>query len=442
MVLGGSPPTVLKLAPRAAVLLADGRLTVTDAATAALARRLLDTGVAVPEPAHRGADPVTVIVPVKDNPTGLRRLLDALAHTASPDEIAEILVVDDGSADPVVADGTKVLRHAESRGPAAARNTGLAAARTELVVFCDSDMAPAEPGWITALAAHFTDPGLALVAPRITALDTEATTWIARYERARSSLDLGRVAGPVRPGSRVSYVPSALLMARAAALGGGFDASMHVAEDVDLVFRLHRAGWRLRYVPDVEVPHDHRVEIRSWLRRKAFYGTGAAPLAKRHPGLVPPARLTPWAAAAWLSLAVGRRWGVLPAAVLAAVATRKLAASLDPLERPLTTAAALTGRGLAGAGEQIARGLVRHWWPLAAVAALTSKRARRALLVAAVAEGILDWTRYGRTDPLPGHLPAHRLDDLAYGAGLWFGAIRHRTVAPLLPRVTRRTEAP
>ncbi|HSU08992.1 MAG TPA: hypothetical protein VLK57_07320, partial [Pseudonocardia sp.] len=32
-----------------------------------------------------------------------------------------------------------------------------------------------------------------------------------------------------------------------------------------------------------------------------------------------------------------------------------------------------------------------------------------------------------------GHVVAHRLDDLAYGAGLWWGALRYRTLEPLRP---------
>ncbi|MYW73928.1 mycofactocin system glycosyltransferase, partial [Pseudonocardia sp. SID8383] len=69
---------------------------------------------------------------------------------------------------------------------------------------------------------------------------------------------------------------------------------------------------------------------------------------------------------------------------------------------------------------------------------LVSRRARRAVVAAALAEGLTDWWRHRdrdprvRTGPLL-HLLAHRLDDLAYGAGLWWGAVEHRTSAPLRP---------
>src|SRR5271156_517207 len=74
--LGGSPTRLLRLAPAAQDMLADGRLKVHDAVSAELARTLLDATVAHPRPAggpsHRD---VTVVIPVRDNAYGLRRLL-------------------------------------------------------------------------------------------------------------------------------------------------------------------------------------------------------------------------------------------------------------------------------------------------------------------------------------------------------------------------------
>src|SRR5699024_6322940 len=97
--------------------------------------------------------------------------------------------------------------------------------------------------------------------------------------------------------------------------GTAFDEAMHVAEDVDLCWRLHEAGWRLRYEPAAVVEHEHRVELRRWLGRKAFYGEGAAPLAERHRGAVAPMILAPWSAAAGVGVLSGTRVGLGVAAV-------------------------------------------------------------------------------------------------------------------------------
>nr|WP_222132543.1 mycofactocin biosynthesis glycosyltransferase MftF [Pseudonocardia sp. C8] len=482
--LGGAPPRLVHLSATARALLpAPGApLVVEGPVHRALARTLLDAGLAHPVPApadaahpapapadaahpvpggpaaagpHAGTPAavrpceVTVVVPVKDRP--LDRLLAALGPVGNgPDQPGGLVVVDDGSADPeplrrtVGAAGGTVLRHDRPQGPAAARNAGLAAARTPYVVFLDSDVVP-EPGWLEPLLGHLADPAVGLVAPRIVALDPETGAGlrgvVGRYEAVRSSLDLGPEPALIVPRSRVAYVPSAAMLVRVTAVagaGGAFDPALHVAEDVDLVLRMHAAGWAMRFEPTARVAHDHRTRPAEWLRRKAFYGTGAAPLALRHPGAVPPMVLSPWTAAVCLLLLVQRRGTTAAAATVTAVATERLSRKLTRLQHPRRSAARLTLLGLSGALWQTASALTRHFWPVAAVACPFSSRARRAVVVAALAEGVADWWLHRDHDrrvrvPAVAHLVAHRLDDLAYGAGLWWGAWRHRTTAPLRP---------
>jgi mycofactocin system glycosyltransferase len=436
VLLGGAPPRMLHLSPAAQARLVGRGLTVTDATSAALARRLIDAGIAHPiaEPADAVPSPsaVTVVIPVKDRTDGAARLLVALA--AEPGT-GRVVVVDDGSADPdavrQVAEraGAVLLRHRSPQGPAAARNAGLAAATTPLVAFLDSDVLP-EPGWLPTLLSRLADPAVGLVAPRIVALPP-VTGWLGRYEAVRSSLDLGPDPALIVPRSRVAYVPSAALLVRRAAVGPGFDADMHVAEDVDLVLRLHAAGWRLRYEPAARVAHDHRTTLRAWWLRKAFYGTGAAPLALRHPGAVPPMVLSPTAAAMSVLLLLGRPFAALG---VGAVAAQRLSRKLTRLRRPRTTAARLIGLAAVGAAAQTADAVTRHYWPLAVLAALVSRRARRTVAAVAIGSALVDWYRAGpERPPLPAFLLARRLDDLAYGAGLWWGAATHRTLEPLRP---------
>jgi hypothetical protein len=182
------------------------------------------------------------------------------------------------------------------------------------------------------------------------------------------------------------------------------------------------------------------------LARKAFYGTGAAPLAVRHPGSVPPMVLSPWAAAVCALVLLQRRPALTLASAVSVVASDRLSRKLTRLRRPRRAAARLTVLGLANAVAQTATALTRHHWPLAAAACVFSARARRALVAAALVEGVADWWVHRGHHPdgpsLAEHLVAHRLDDLAYGAGLWWGAWRGRTTTPLRPAGAASTRSP
>jgi mycofactocin glycosyltransferase len=441
--LGGSPTRLLRLAPAAQDMLSEGRLKVHDAVSAELARTLLDATVAHPRPAggpsHRD---VTVVIPVRDNACRLRRLVGALRGLC-------IVIVDDGSSIPVEPDDfaaarpdIKVLRHSRSRGPAAARNTGLAACATDFVAFLDSDVVPRR-GWLEALLGHFCDPTVALVAPRIVGL-AQSDHLVARYEAVRSSLDLGHREAPVIPYSTVSYVPSAAIICRTSALRdvGGFDETLRSGEDVDLCWRLVEAGARLRYEPIALVAHDHRTELRNWIARRAFYGGSAAPLAVRHPDKTAPLVISGLGLAVWMLVAIGSGLGYLASLLAAALTGRRIAKAMQGDDTHLWDVVVVAARGLWSSALQLASAICRHYWPVALVAAIMSRQCRRAVVTAAIVDGVVDWVSRrggaeGDTRPigLLSYLLLKRLDDLAYGIGLWTGVVRERNIRPLKPQI-------
>jgi hypothetical protein len=210
---------------------------------------------------------------------------------------------------------------------------------------------------------------------------------------------------------------------------------MRVAEDVDLGWRLAGAGWRVRYEPQAAVAHEHPVATGEWLRRRAFYGTGAASLAARHGAAVAPLVLSPDAALAWALALAGGRWGrTASLGVLAGSAvrlSRRLAGPGDP--PPVALAAALVGGGVLASGRSLARTATRHHWPLALTAAVASRSARRTVLAAAVIDAVSGWWPHRREVGPLRFAAARRIEDLAYGAGLWTGAIRARSPRALLP---------
>jgi len=404
VVIGGSPLKLFRLTT------AGGRIVDRIAAgepvpRSTLVDRLQDAGAIHPTPTggpFTAAD-VTIVVPTIGR------------SSAFP---PGAIVVDDG-AEPAVPEAT--VRLDRNRGAASARNAGLALVETPLVAFVDDDVELAE-GWLDPLVAHFADDRVALVAPRVaTALaapDGASAGALAEYERRRSPLDLGTEPAPIVAGTRVGYVPGAAIVCRTDAVRqlGGFDPDLRFGEDVDLVWRLVRAGWRCRYEPAAVVHHAPRPSWPAWVRQRVGYGSSAAPLARRHPGMVAPLRMSAWSIAAWLLVAARRP---VSGAVLALGSAAALVPKLTDV--PPRVAFGLAANGNLRAGAQLAEAVRRAWWPVLALAALRSRTARRILVASAIA------ARH----------PLHLADDVAYSIGVWSGVLGERTVAPLAPEVIR-----
>ena len=491
-ILGGDPVTLVTPSASAAALLGkSGEVDTSTPAGVAFARALTDRGMAHPQvdavggggdddggddaastaggastaaaagPA-RALDSVAVVVPVRDDADGVAALVRAVRPERSRG--MGVVVVDDGSAaplTPVRVDPTStattpvVIRHVRARGPAAARNAGTAAAvarGAQVVVYLDADVLP-RPGWLDPLLDHLDDPQLAAVAPRVVAAEP-GRFWVRGYETARSALDMGVEPALVRPRTRVPYVPSAALAVRPDRLptpppGGGagpFDERLHVAEDVDLCWRVVAAGGRIRFEPAAHVAHRHRTTLGPLLSRRAYYGRGAAPLAERHGPAVAPAVASPWS----LAVALGV-WSATPLGVgVAVVAAGRAWWRTRALTGDGRAAAQLIARGSGASVRQLPEALLRPYWPVTAAIVLVTapsgaawvRALRRRLLVAAVADGVWHWWSVREPGRLPvdepiGHIVLRRLDDAAYGVGVWRSAWAAGSTGALQPEFRR-----
>lgn len=417
--LGGDPTRLLRLSAAGARFVAGGEFEPSTTAHQTLVDRLVDASMAHPEPEPVDVGDLVVVVPVRDRPEALDRCLAALAGSGA----TRIVVVDDGSVDAAAhaavaaRHGAHLVRRERSGGPAAARMTGWRALdpRPEFVAFVDSDVTLERWG---ALLGHFSAPRCGLVAPRVVHRAGEGT--VDRYEAVASPLDLGPDPAPIRAGTRVSYVPAAALVVRATAFDqvGGFDETLDVGEDVDLLWRLADAGWRCRYEPAAVVVHAGRSRLPELLRRRFDYGRSAALLDARHPGRLPPVRGSRWSVAVTALAATGHP-------VLAAAVTAGNAAGLARKIADRQLAVRLVVRGHLGFARQVARALIRPWFPLTFVVGARSRRARRLAVLGALVHPLVE------RRPVALSL----LDDAAYSAGVWVGCLRARRAGPLRPEI-------
>lgn len=212
---------------------------------------------------------ITVVIPAYNAIKFLPACLKAIRRQSLPAD--EIIVVDDGSSDQTsrVAEenGARVLPQSH-RGPAAARNLGVKQARGEIVLFTDADCEP-EPDWVEQLMVPFSDP---LVAGVRGVCKTRQSEAVARLVQCEFEERYDRQEGQ----PSIDLVDSSSAAFRVAVLRsmGGFDPAFPRAdnEDVELSYRLERAGQRLVFNRQAVVYHRHPITWWAYFRRKIRRG--------------------------------------------------------------------------------------------------------------------------------------------------------------------------
>ncbi|WP_158088687.1 glycosyltransferase [Thermoactinospora rubra] len=189
---------------------------------------------------------VSVVIPARNCQEGLERTLASLAEQTYPRDLMEVVVVDDGSDPPLRAEGARVVRVANGWGRGAARQAGADAASGQVIHWLDSDMMLAEDHIEAHMRWHHLTPYVVVIGD-VTFLTPEEVK--PRYtadmlESTRRLRDAGGSAYLLHTGATTS-VRAALLRA-----AGGVDASLNMAEDTELGYRLAQAG--AVFVPDEE----------------------------------------------------------------------------------------------------------------------------------------------------------------------------------------------
>lgn len=209
---------------------------------------------------------LSVVIPSHNRPDLLRHCLASVARCAPTG--TEMLVVDDGSPREAVSataaefPAVRILRLPRRRGFAAAANAGIEASAGEVIELLNDDT-EVTPGWAEAALADFADPEVGAVAPLV-------LRWPdgARVDSAGDRYYLGGVAAKrghgaalgemdLRRGLVFGASASSAFYRRAALLrvGGLPEAFGAYFEDVDLAFRLQRAGYRAVFEPGARVLH-------------------------------------------------------------------------------------------------------------------------------------------------------------------------------------------
>jgi glycosyltransferase involved in cell wall biosynthesis len=216
---------------------------------------------------------VSVIVPVLDDPRHLLRCLEALERQSYPSEAYEVLVVDNGSREPVeplLRDYQQATGLVEARrGSYAARNRALEAAKGEILAFIDADCLPV-PQWL--------EEGVALLESERADLAGGAVefTYSPRAAAAElyDSVTSMQIEENIR-GRKVAKTANLFVRRRVVDDIGPFPDHLRSGGDVLWTRRATERGHTLLYAPRAVVQHPAR-RLRGLMGKQYRVGVGQA----------------------------------------------------------------------------------------------------------------------------------------------------------------------
>jgi glycosyltransferase involved in cell wall biosynthesis len=221
---------------------------------------------------------LSVVIPTYNRSKTLDKALAKYSQQASTCSF-EVIVVDDGSTDSTMDVVTLAAKRSslpitycrqENQGPAAARNLGIRKARGNIILFTDDDIIPGPTLVAEHLTWHrrFADLPTAVLGNVTWAEDAKATPFMEWYGSHSMFL-----YGHFVRGSELNYTDfytcNLSLKAEFLRCHGMFDEQFKYSayEDIELGYRLTKAGMRLLFNADALAWHEQHISFDDACRR-------------------------------------------------------------------------------------------------------------------------------------------------------------------------------
>lgn len=220
----------------------------------------------------RGAPTISVVMPMYNASGYLPLVLPPLQRALADGRVVEVIVLDDGCSDDgparCRAAGFTVRPSGGRKGPGACRNQGALAAQGDLLLFIDSDVVMHDdvPELVRRHFARRED-----IVALFGAYDERphARGIVSRYRNL-----LHHFTHATHAGEASTFWAGCGAVRRAAFLAaGGFDADHYAVpsiEDIELGYRLRRAGGKIVLAPEVQGTHLKRWTLRSMVHTDVF----------------------------------------------------------------------------------------------------------------------------------------------------------------------------
>jgi len=229
---------------------------------------------------------VTVQLPIFNEQFVIDRLIDAVCSMDYPREKLEIQVLDDSTDETRDVASAIVERYAalghnivyihrtNRQGfKAGALDAGLKTAKGGFIAIFDADFVPPQD-WLLRVIHHFAEPGVGMVQTRWTHLNRNyslLTQIEAILLDGHFVLEHGSRA---RAGEFFNFNGTAGIWRRQAISDGGGWQHDTLTEDTDLSYRSQIAGWKFKYLPEIECPSELPIEMTAFKTQQARWAKG------------------------------------------------------------------------------------------------------------------------------------------------------------------------
>lgn len=249
-------------------------------------------GVAAPQPPQlpsAGLPVVTVQLPLYNERHVVRRLIDAVAALEYPRDRLEIQVLDDSTDETTAiararaafwrARGVdiRVLHRSDRTGfKAGALAWGLRQARGELIAVFDADFCPRPDFLLRVVPPFLADPRLGMVQTRWSHLNADDSPITRAEAIALDGHFVVEQTARSQAGLLMHFNGSGGVWRRACIEESGGWQSDTVCEDLDLSYRAQLAGWRCRFLLEVDCPAELPPQILAFKQQQARWARGSA----------------------------------------------------------------------------------------------------------------------------------------------------------------------
>jgi cellulose synthase/poly-beta-1,6-N-acetylglucosamine synthase-like glycosyltransferase len=229
---------------------------------------------------------VTVQLPIFNEQFVIDRLIEAVCAMEYPREKLDIQVLDDSTDETQEVAAGIVARYAALGHPityihrtnrygykAGALDAGLKVARGEYVAIFDADFMP-PTDWLMKVIHHFAEPEIGMVQTRWAHMNRDYSMLTQVEAILLDGHFVIEHGARVRSGDYFNFNGTAgMWRIKAIADGGGWQHDT-LTEDTDLSYRSQLAGWKFKYLPDVECASELPIEMTAFKTQQARWAKG------------------------------------------------------------------------------------------------------------------------------------------------------------------------